>query len=113
MFYEANETRNVRDLLQTLLGDIRERAAFYERKHSGYRIRRHDFESAFVEGFRRLILRRKTNEKYTFYETFMRSMRFRVIDVVRKVMEQRSKQMPQNVFYVSQAVRKTPTTKTE
>lgn len=92
MYQEALKTRKAGQLLKLFFPLIQEFAARYERKYSGYRVSRHDFESKFVEEFARILSNPKTNEKYTFYETFTNSFKRRAIDVVRKETGVRNKQ---------------------
>lgn len=92
MYLEALETKKAGILLFNLFDEIKEAAVMYERKYAGYRISRHDFESAFFEEFRRLFMKPKTNPKYSFYETFKRSLSYRAKDVSRHESGMRNKQ---------------------
>jgi hypothetical protein len=70
-------------LYNLLKREIRTKAEYYEGKYSGFRVSRHDFESAFIAELLRLGRQDLTNEKYTFYEALQRAYPRRAIDVVR------------------------------
>ncbi|WP_166238490.1 hypothetical protein [Paenibacillus turpanensis] len=91
-YNEAQESRNGYELYQLLKDEIKRKALFYEGKYSGYRISRHDFESAFIQELVRLASSPLTNPEYFFYETLSKAFRLRAIDVVRRETGQRSKQ---------------------
>ncbi|EDL64994.1 AsnC family protein [Bacillus sp. SG-1] len=100
-YHSARETKQAGRLLSLLWGnpitgkraEIQKTAEYYERRFSGYRVSRHDFESIFIEELIRLLPKGKTNDRYTFYETFKQALQMRALDVVRRESGQTNKQI--------------------
>jgi hypothetical protein len=73
-------------LYQVLIPIIRAASVKYERDYSNYRISRHDFESAFMDGVSKLLERAKRGEldrRYPFLMTLYTNFKSRAIDVYR------------------------------
>ncbi|AQX56039.1 hypothetical protein [Priestia flexa] len=92
LYLDTLKTRQAGLLFEVYFPIIQEASVMYEKKYAGYRVSRHDFESAFFMEFRRLLSIPKTNPKFTFYETFKRSLSFRAKDVARRESGMRNKQ---------------------